>query len=513
MNRFGLKFLAALVGTFIVVVPFLGLDGLPRDLRRQIEAERTTLASSQKQLQTAQDEVLNNLRSEPDLFRAVPASGQWPEQLSKALGDLQYASRDMETLSALDKQNRRKDRAQAESLLAQERSLRTAAMKQAQGIQNEAAHWVDLKRHLPEALRQMEQDYRSAQGFDLSAVSAAAQKAGADWPEKKADLDARLANLRGLVTTADAAWQSSTEARRVAAANDIAHLDFTALFAAADVLKNSAALLPKQSEELKSLGAQLYNSWDKMLVDMEVRRGGSEYQQKIRTVTTHLADASAKSGEISSDEKWTEVSKAVYDTQKNDLGMAIAHKPGGKYDIEAERVAQPAGFAYMAPPGQVSNQYGYWQHRDGRDFWVFYGQYALLRDLLFNRQYQPVDRYDWEEYRTYRSRGQTYYGRDTAAGQSTPRYGTQGTATQDRYSGSTFAKGGGFRDSKYASKSGSYNDSKYATPGGDRTPKRFGSGSSRPEEPRAAPPPRPYRPAPSRPAYRPPSAPRRFGRR
>jgi len=50
-------------------------------------------------------------------------------------------------------------------------------------------------------------------------------------------------------------------------------------------------------------------------------------------------------------------------------------------------VAQPAGFAYVAPPSQGSNQYGYWEHRGGGDFWVFYGQYALLRDLLFNRQY------------------------------------------------------------------------------------------------------------------------------
>ncbi len=512
MNRSGLKFLAALLGVLAVIVPFLGLDNLPRDLRKQIDAERTTLASSQKQLQAAQDEVLGELGSESDLFRSVPASAGWPDQLSKALGDLQFATRDMEQLTALEKQNRRGDRAQTESLLAQERILRTRALSQATGIQKEAARWVDLKRRLPDTLRQMEQDYRAAQGFDFAPVSAVVQKAATDWPEKKTDLDARLANLHALTAQSDAAWQSSAEARRLAAASDFAHLDFAALMAAADTLKNSAAALPAQSEELKSLGAQLYNAWDKVLVDMEVRRGGSEYQQKIRTITTHLADASAKNGEISSDEKWTEVSKAVYDAQKNDLGMAIAHKPAGRYDVEAERVAQPAGFAYMAPPSQGSNQYGYWDHRDGRDFWVFYGQYALLRDLLFNHSYQPIPRYDWEEYRTYRSRGQTYYGRDTAAGGSAPKYGTQGSATQDRYSGSTFAKGGGFRDSKYASKGGSYADSKYATPGGDRTPKRFGSGSSR-EEPHAAPPPRTYRPAPSRPSYRPPSAPRRFGRR
>ena len=44
MQRPFLKFAAAILGTGLVVVPFLGLDGLPRDLRRQIAAERTALA-------------------------------------------------------------------------------------------------------------------------------------------------------------------------------------------------------------------------------------------------------------------------------------------------------------------------------------------------------------------------------------------------------------------------------------------------------------------------------------
>jgi hypothetical protein len=203
---------------------------------------------------------------------------------------------------------------------------------------------------------------------------------------------------------------------------------------------------------------------------------------------------------------------------RNDLGMAIEHKPAGRYDSESERVAQPAGFAYMAPPTEASNQYGYWEHRDGRNFWVFYGQYALMRDLLFNRGYQPVERGEWEGYRTYQNRGQTYYGQEPGA--SAPKYGSEGTATQNRYSGSTYAQGGGFRDSKYANKPGSYRDSKFASPGArdpnaDHSPKRFGS-SSRPEEPHVAPPARPSyrpapRPAPSRPPMRSPG--RSFGRR
>jgi len=75
-----------------------------------------------------------------------------------------------------------------------------------------------------------------------------------------------------------------------------------------------------------------------------------------------------------------------------------------------------------------------------------------------------LGRQTYEDFRGYQSRGETYYGRD---------YGTQGQATRERYSGSSYAQSGGFRDSKYASKPGGYRDSKYATPG-NTAPKQFG---------------------------------------
>ena len=174
--------------------------------------------------------------------------------------------------------------------------------------------------------------------------------------------------------------------------------------------------------------------------------------RKSRPSRTTVADATGKDGTTTSDEKWVDVSRAQYQAMEKDLGMAIEHKPAGKYDTESERVAQPAGFAYMAPPGQ-SNQYGHWeQQSNGTSFWVFYGQYALMRDLLFNHSYRPLDYREYHDYYTYRQRNETYYGRDTAT--QAPKYGTAGTATQERYSGSTFAKSGGFQDSKYASKPG-----------------------------------------------------------
>jgi hypothetical protein len=341
------------------------------------------------------------------------------------------------------------------------------------------------------------------QAADLSGLTATVQKAQADWPDKKSDLDARLAAVTAAKTRADQAWQASADARKAAAANDASKVDYAALFGAADTLKTSAADLPKQSDALKTMTAQLYVSWDKLLVDMRNRDGKPE--QQIRTVRTQLPDASSKNGQTSSDENWVEVSRGQYQAMERDLGMAIEHKPAGKYDIESERVAQPAGFAYMAPPGQT-NRYGYWDNSGGHNFWVWYGQYALMRDLLFNRSYRPIDPYDYYGYRTYQERRQTYYGE--TPGSSGAKYGTGGATTQERYSGSTYAKSGGFKDSKYANKPGGYNSSKYASPGGDRQGQSFGRQASPPASKSFRP-----SPAPSRPSMPRSSPGRSFGRR
>jgi hypothetical protein len=508
MSRSGLKFLAVLLSVLIVAVLFAGLDNLPRSVRAQIDSERATLTSAEKQLDATEAEVTRDLQQEPDLFRSVRASAQWAATLGQQKAALQSAAQDVAELTLLEKANRRTDRQRAEQLLAQERDLRSGAVSGAAAVEKDAAHWIDVKKHLPDEVQQMERDYRASHGFDTAPLVAVVQKAETDWPQKKADLDARVAGLKDSIAQSETVWQKSADVRRAAAANDLAHLDFTAFVAAEDSLHSTAESLLRTADEIKALTGQLYNSWDKLLVDM--RSHGGTYEQEIRTVTTHYPDSSAKTGESASDERWVTVGQPTYRAMQNDLGMAVEHKNAGQYDSEAERVAQPAGFAYMAPPGQT-NQYGYWDHHDGRDFWVFYGQYALMRDLLFNHSYRPLERYDWDGYYESRRIGRTYYGHDSATG--APRYGSQGTATRERYAGSTFARSGGFKSSQYASKPGGYRNSPYASPGGGSSPQRFGSGS-KPGEPHAAPAPsRGFRPAPSHSAPRfHPSAPRRFGR-
>jgi len=501
MSRRGLEVLAVIIAFLMVIVVFAGFDDLPRPLRADIKAEQQQLPQVQRQFQSIQDEVTQDLAGDPGLFRAHDMVTAFPERLRIAAGELQGAQKDAAALDKFLKANRRQDREPAEKLLKEERALRAAAINEASAVQKEAQHWIDMKRHLPDELKQMAADHEALQHWDFTPVAAVVTRAEADWPSKKSDLDTRLAAMRAIPADGDKAWQASDAMRRKAEGNDLAGLDYGALLTSAEALQTDRASLSSRTQEIQTLTGQLYTSWDKVLVDLRDRKSGGvrDYEEEIRTVRTKFPDASGKDGATTSDESWVEVSRATFQVNEKNIGMSIAHKPVGKYDSEVDEVAEPAGFAYMAPVGQ-RNQYGYWDHGSGGNFWVWYGQYALLRDLLWGHSYRPIPSYEWESYRTARSSGQTYYGRDEGAG--APKYGTHGTFTQQHYS-----------ESRYVRSSGGYSSSKYASgslrKGQSGEGHTFGSGSKPPSSGAFKP-----RSSPSfRPSFRPPSGGRSFGRR
>ncbi len=501
MSRRGLEVLAVIISFLIVIVLFAGFDNLPRKLRADIAAEQQQLPQVQKQFQSTEEQVTQELASDPGLFRAHDMNTAFPERFRTAAGELQGAQRDAAALDKLLKANKRQDREQAEKLLKEEQALRAAAINEASAVRTEAQHWVDMKRNLPTELKQMEADRQTLQHWDLAPIATVVTRAEADWPAKKSDLDTRLTALRAIPADGEGAWQSSDAMRRKAEANDLAGLDYAGLLSSAETLHGDATSLPARTEELQTLTGQLYTSWDKVLVDLRDRKSGGvrDYEEEVRIVKTKFPDAAGKDGVTNSSEDWVEISKATYQVNEKNIGMSIAHKPVGKYDNEVDEVAEPAGFAYMAPVGE-RNQYGYWDRGSGGNFWVWYGQYALLRDLLWGHSYRPIPSYEWESYRTARSSGQTYYGRDESG--SAPKYGTHGTFTQQHYA-----------DSRYVRSSGGYSSSKYAS-GSQRRGEggeghTFGSGSKPPSSGGFKP-----RSSPSfRPSFRPPSAGRSFGRR
>jgi hypothetical protein len=467
MSKPALRFTAIVLCGLIVLVLFAGLDDLPRSVRAEIASERQALSTGRQQFDRARKTVEQALAAEPDLFRARSMNTAFPQRLHQATGKLDSATKELAALAELEKKNRRQDREQAEQLLARQRSLRTAALSEAAAVRTEADRWIGLKRNLPATLAQMERDHQAITSTGVASLAGTVQRAATDWPAKKGDLENRLGAVNAAIASAGALWQSTAEPRRLAAARELPGPEFPALLDAADTLHTSAAALPQKTAEISALTSQLYVSWDKILEDLDPEGGGC--RQKLKVVRTRLLDVSGAKSETSSQDEWVTEPRRTCDVQRDNLGMAIQHKSAGQYDYEAQSVAQPAGFAYMASPAQGSNQYGRWERRDGGSFWVWYGQYALMRDLFFRRDYRPLDTREYNDYRQMQSRGRTYYGRDDRIG--APKYGTGGSVTQRRFPDSVLGRSRGYSESRYA-RGGGYGSSRYSSRPGVFGPRR-----------------------------------------
>ena len=109
---------------------------------------------------------------------------------------------------------------------------------------------------------------------------------------------------------------------------------------------------------------------------------------------------------------WMKVPEDFFRKNLSFLGMTIWVKQDGK-----EGPANgPPGYAYVG-----NSWYGRWERNSaGQSFWVFYGQYRLLSDLLGSR---PVYRNDYNNYNRYRTQSRPYYGPHRE-------YGTDGTLTK-----------------------------------------------------------------------------------
>ena len=113
---------------------------------------------------------------------------------------------------------------------------------------------------------------------------------------------------------------------------------------------------------------------------------------------------------------WMEVGEKTFYRYENYVGMVVASK-----SLDGRRTgtnqAHPPGYQYVG-----NSQYGFW---GGGGFWQFYGQYALMRDLMGGGW--RVGRGDWEDYRRNRERGRPHYG-PVQGGR--PTFGSRGSQTQ-----------------------------------------------------------------------------------
>jgi hypothetical protein len=431
----------AIAGALLLV----SCGGLPRALRNQIASEKAGMQQTERQLQHSLQTVGDDIAHSPDLFRGVSKSTEWPARLQSARGALDRAKNDLQQLDRLS------DVSRAVQLLSEERRLRQSVVHEAESVEADANSWLDFERNIPHYLATMQREYDEIHGVDLTPVSEVVQKAEQDWPAKKGALEGRLAALRQSSEAAETQWRATATARQAAAAGTATGPAIATLIQANDALQDEDARLTHDAGELRAACGQLYDSWDKILADLEIahRDGGTVYSEKVSTVRTHYVDVAAKKTEVSSDNKWLDVPASSYRAVENDLGMVIAHKDAGLFDSEAQNNVQPPGFAYIASPEKGSNQYGYWSHSGGQSVWTFLPEYLLMRELLWGHSYRPIYVNEYSGYQTAQRAGRTYYGQETPSGP--PKYGSHGTFTAQRYAGSRYVQSGGYSGSAYAS--------------------------------------------------------------
>jgi hypothetical protein len=143
--------------------------------------------------------------------------------------------------------------------------------------------------------------------------------------------------------------------------------------------------------------------------------------------------------------------------------------------------AQPAGYAYVAPPGQ-SNAYGSWSN----GVWHWLPQYLLMSQLLRSSSYPSVTTGDYFDYNDARRRGSGYYGRSWGGfSRRAPSANSSARRTIDdlrsggwwRERSSAAPSGGGFSGSRYQNR-GTYSGSRYQSGGGYRSYSRGSFGRS-----------------------------------
>lgn len=438
-------------------------------LKPRIDAEKHKLADVKTQFEKIRKEVEDDLKKEPDLFRAANVNAAWRDRFQTDEEKLNDAYTNLEKLNHRDNHL---------SLFGDVDRLRDGTLADATSIQTDANRWLDLKRNTSAHLARMKSDYEKIRSADTSETIATLEKAEADWPAKKGDLEARIESLNSAPAKADKTWADAQEAAKKP--------DYAALMADEQWLDSRV----KRPEKDLKLAGELYDSKDVVLEHLDKPNPGAlTCGAYVKVISTHLTDVEDHKSTTDTEQKAEQYPLSKCDSLQNDVGMEIEHKPAGAFDSESQRVPEPPGFAYMAPPGQ-SNQYGHWEAQNGTSVWTWLPEYLILREMLWGPRYIPVPAYEYEGYWSARRSGTTYYGGGYStpgtATPSAPKYGTHGTFTANRYNGSRFQnQGGTYRSSGYSN--GSHTASAPPaeaqghqfgkTPSSPNSGKRFGSPS------------------------------------
>lgn len=440
-----------LLGAGLGLIAFFLTRGLPDEVRAEAQRTAALVADAEKEVAAARDRLEGVVAKDPGYLQEQSEIKAGRELLAQREASVQKARALLagDAAKLLDKD----DYGDRGALWAHLADVRQQANEGLTGLGEPEAVARDLLRYKQEfpqilgaarenlaAARAVPQDPQLETQFQLAITS---------YPEAKDKLQQRYDALKSHAGQVAALGE---QLERLAQSSPP---DYAAVGRTARGIGEGYDKLRKMKADLLEGMAALSRSVDQILIDMKEEAG--RYFHKYRYI---------ENGQ-SRETDWVPVSRAEYEQHKQHLGMSIYSKPEGALPEDATKAASPPGYNYVG-----NARYGYWENRNGQSFWVFYGQYALLRDLLWGPGfYQPVRRDTWSDYGRSRSAGQPYYGQNKE-------YGTEGSRTKTRYAGSRYmtqrrvqadtrpqgqtqSRPGGYAGSRYQGASGSQRSGGY----------------------------------------------------
>lgn len=447
------------LGAGLGLLAFFLTRGLDADVVASAEAVVTGLDSAKAELATARETFDAAVAEDKAFLDGQPEVAAARAELDERAATLD-ATRETytKTIEPLLDENDYGDR---DTVLRESAALATATATALAGVDTLAATPGTLlayKRDYPQIVQTARSQLAEARQLAAdTALQTQIDLAATSYPEAKAALQQRKMALDQHAAQLE---QSGAEFERLAAQSPPPYVQ---VGKTATAIATGKKALDKMAADLRANVASLSKSIDRILVDM--KREDGKYWHKYKVVENGV--------ERTTD--WQEVTQSKYSAHREHLGMAIYSKPEGVLEEDATTVASPPGYAYVGNP-----RYGEWQERNGQSFWVFYGKYALMRDLLWGPgRYSPVYRNTYGSYRSSVQSKKPWYGKDRE-------YGSSGTKTRTRYAGSSYYKQQ--RSSKYSgssyqgsgnSRSGRYSGSSYSGSSGSRSTTRRTSSSRR----------------------------------
>ncbi|MEM1185378.1 MAG: hypothetical protein AAGI53_10310 [Planctomycetota bacterium] len=455
MARNALSVLAA--SFFIVVIMTVvvgGKRGLDDAVLQRSTVQLAKFDETSPAVRADIESARNALTTEPQLLGEFES--EWGPRLDQAEASLSSAATSAEQLRELTRANDPETAQQVDQLQQEVSAALAAGAGIASEINTEANQLIAFRDNASTEIERMSADRLAIEEVSLNDIEATVRRAQSDWPEKANDLEQRLRVFTGAKASAAQVWADSADARAAALDGDPSSAQIRALVDSANAMARTRSDA-QGSDRLAALIEQLYWSWDKILVDMEIQEGAEvSFSHSYQTIfipgllVEGESDPEGRTQRIVRDT--VKVSKAEFERMKNNLGMTVLHKPAGKYDHEADATVQPGGYAYIAPPGE-RNRYGYW----GPNGWTWVAGYFIMKDLFWGRSYRPIGRDDYNGFQRHRSTGRTYFGK------TGKEYGSKGTNTRATYGTSRYVQTNGYANSRYVRSGGTYRGSRYAS--------------------------------------------------